>query len=123
MMLEIRQTANYKNYSQLIDTLGIGDEIISIAEAYEGDRITGFAVYHFSDEMVIIDHAESGDDLYLFDGIIRSVLFLAMTKGIEEAMFNLASNEEIIKLHFVKGNEKCIHSISDFMNNCKNCGL
>ncbi|MFA5658904.1 MAG: hypothetical protein WC900_06430 [Oscillospiraceae bacterium] len=121
-MLEIKQTRNISNYEKILDKLGIRNQAASVVEAYDKNEITGFGIYRFENGKVIIEHAESGDDLYLFDGIIRSMLFIAMTSGIEEAVFNLSCNELLLRLGFVKDNEKCIYSISDFMNNCKNCG-
>ena len=76
-MLEILQARDYKKYSSIFDEIGFEDEIISVAEAVDNGNIIGFGIYHFDDEYVIVDYVDSNDDTDIFDGIVRSILFLA----------------------------------------------
>ena len=60
----------------------------------------------------------------LCDGIIRSILFKACLKGIDDAIFKIDDVNkinELKKLNFVENDNKTLSFIDDFMNSCKNC--
>lgn len=120
-MLEILQAKDYKNYYGLFDKLGISDEIVSVVEAMDKDNVIGFGIYHFAEKSVAIDYVESNGDLYLYDGIVRSILFLALTNNIDSAVFNMQDKTEAIRLGLIAENDNTLTSIDYFMNNCKNC--
>lgn len=120
-MLEIIQARDFKKYSSLIEGLKLSDEIISIVEAIDKGQAIGCGIYHYGEKMVIIDYIDSHDDKYLYDGIIRTILFLAMSNGINSAEFNIAEKTILKDLKFVNNNDYYIQSIAEFMNNCKNC--
>ncbi len=120
-MLEILQAKDYKPYYPLFEKLNIKDEIISVAEAVDNDKIIGFGIYHYSEGNVIINYVESYGDLYLYDGIVRSILFLAENNGINQAIFTLDDTSIIEKLRFVNENQKCIKNIDNILSNCKSC--
>ncbi len=120
-MLEIVQAKDFKKYSNLIGELGIGDELISIAEALDKNEVIGFGIYHYGDGKVIIDYVDSKGDLYLYDGIVRSILFLAMTNKVNIAFFNISDTKMLMDLSFVKGDNKYLENITEFMDKCKNC--
>lgn len=122
-MLEIVQAKDYKKYSELFEKLKIEDEIISVVEAMDNKNVIGCGIYHFDDKSVIIDYIDSGDDLQLYDGIVRSILFLAMNNGINSAVFNIDDYSSLIKLKFINGKDKFINNINNFMNNCKKCNI
>lgn len=120
-MLQILQARSFSPYQDIINTLDIDDEIFSIAEAIDNGEVLGYAIYHFNADSVILDYCTSNGDLYLYDGLVRSVLFIAVNNGIEKAIFALEDKTNIEKLGFV---QKCHNSLSDlsnFLNNCKSC--
>ena len=120
-MLEIVQAHDFKKYQEIIKTLDIADEIISIVEALDKNEVIGFGIYHYNSDKVIIDFVESYEDKYLYDGIVRSILFLAITNNINCAEFKVVKNQVLIELGFVNENDNYIQNISDFMDKCKNC--
>lgn len=124
-MLQILQTRHLENYTTLIDELGLSDEAVSVVEATEGDEVIGIGVYHidFMTSQVVIDHAQYGDIL-LGDGIYRSILFLAVMKGIESARFELRDKmlaDDCIKLGFISESSNALENISDILDGCKDC--
>lgn len=123
-MLEILQTRNFENYREKIELLGIADTFPNVVEAKDGENVKGYGIYHIDipEQKVVIDDAQADGDLYLFDGIIRSVLFLAMMKGIETAEFADRITGNAKKLGFVQNNDNLLSPLSEFMSKCKSCG-
>lgn len=120
-MLTIIQARDFKPYSELVDKLFNEQELPCIAEAIDNEKVLGFIIYHFEDEKVIIDYVDADKDLYLYDGLVRSVLFLAMNNEIEVAEFRVEDKTDLKKLGFVKDSDNLLTSIDSFMSNCKNC--
>ncbi len=120
-MLEIVQARDYKKYYKLFEELNISDEIVSVAEAMDNGNVIGFGIYHYSDSNVVIDYIDSKSDLELYDGIARTILFLALNNNINSAVFNINDKINIIKLRFISENENTIENIANFMDTCKNC--
>lgn len=123
-MLQILQTRHIENYSDIINKLGIESDTVSVAEATEQDKVTGFGVYYIDfDKMAVVIRYAKYEDLMLADGIYRSILFLAMMKGIEKAEFVLGDEKlsaDVKKLHLADEN-MMIESISEMLDGCKSC--
>lgn len=120
-MLEIVQARDYKKYYKLFEKLNIADEIVSVAEAMDNENVIGFGIYHYSNNSVVIDYIDSKSDLELYDGIARTILFLALNNNINSAVFNVDDKINLIKLRFISENENSIGNIANFMDTCKNC--
>lgn len=125
-MLEILQTRSKEKYKEKISELNLDFDSTFVVEATDEGSSLGFGIYHFGidedfDPVVELDCICDNSDLLLLDGIIRSVLFLAMMKGIDRAKFNLTQIEEISKLGFVQNNYNYLNSIAKFMSKCKSC--
>ncbi len=125
-MLEILQTKNKENYRNKITELGLDFDTTFVVDAADGGSSIGYGIYHFGlDEeynpTVEVDFVQDNSDILLFDGIIRSILFLSMMKGIDKARFNLPQSDSLLKLGFVQNNYKCLDSITKFMSKCKSC--
>jgi hypothetical protein len=122
-MLEIVQAKDYKKYGELFEKLKIEDEIISVVEAMDNKNVIGCGIYHFDEKSVIVDYIDSGDDLQLYDGIVRSILFLAMNNGINRAVFNFDDYSDLVKLKFTNGKDNFINDISEILVSCKKCNI
>lgn len=120
-MLQIIQAKCFKGYQSYICELGLSDKVVSVAEAVDNGKVTGFCIYHYSMDSVIVDYCSAGDDLYLYDGLIRAVLFLAINNEIENAVFEIEDKEMLEKLGFVQKYHNSLSNLSDFLNNCKSC--
>lgn len=123
-MLQILQTRHIESYTKLIDELGLSDEAVNVVEATENGEITGIGVYHmdFARGQVVIDHAQYGDIL-LADGIYRSILFLAVLRGTEQARFEVGEKlaDDCIRLGFISRESNVLENINDILDGCKNC--
>ncbi|MFT3951068.1 MAG: hypothetical protein QM689_03825 [Oscillospiraceae bacterium] len=125
-MLEILKTKQPARYAALFEKLGLTQSNPEVSEATDGDTVTGFAVYHFNfsgeNPLLSIDYLSEELPAAVTDGLVRSVLFLAMLRGVEQAHFCVENTAQISRLGFVTDAKKYVDSISDFMGKCKNCG-
>lgn len=121
-MLQILQTKNFNNYIEKLEKMGILDKFPNVVEATDKGEIIGLGIYHFEEKMVVVDEISAENDLYLYDGIVRAILFLAMMKGIDIAKFNLTDMTQVKKLKFVKDDENILSPVTSFMSKCKSCG-
>ncbi|NLK70501.1 MAG: hypothetical protein GX286_03555 [Clostridiales bacterium] len=122
-MLEILECKDIEKYSHILNNIKT-DGKLHVVEAFNKNNVIGYGIYAYNLEVVEIFDFDDGGDLYLGDGIIRSILFKACLKGIDDAVFKINNSDKISKLeklNFVKGDNKVLNSINDFMNSCKNC--
>lgn len=122
-MLQILQAKDINIYKDTIEKLNLNENTIDIAEAVDDDKINGFGIYHFNikERTLIIDYIDAKGDILLYDGLVRSILFIGMMKNIDKAKFKNDDFDTLEKLGFIKNKCKYIDSINDFMNKCKTC--
>lgn len=122
IVLQILQTKHIENYWDKLNEMGLGELYPNVVEATDNDNIIGTGVYHFDNEFVVIDEINSNGDLYIYDGIVRAILFLAMMKGYDVARFDLKDLSDVKKLGFVQNNDNILTDLNGFMKKCKSCG-
>jgi len=122
-LLEIVQAKDFGEYQNLFEELKIADKIVSVVEALDKNAVIGFGIYYFKAEEVIICHIDSRNDKFLYDGIVRSILYLAQMNKINKAEFKIKDNEILAELGFVNNDKNCLENIEDFMDKCKNCKI
>ncbi len=121
-MLEIREKNSSEGYEELAGLAG--ENKLHIAESYEKDRVSGYIAYAYGKDKTMIFNYSSGGDLDLCDGLVRSVLFKSILKGIDKAVFMLTDKqkyENLIRLRFITADDNTMHNLNEFMNGCKNC--
>ncbi|HOV41133.1 MAG TPA: hypothetical protein PLM59_05020 [Oscillospiraceae bacterium] len=119
-MLEIHQRENIENYIDYFKKYNIPDDA-NVVEAFDKGNVTGFAIYKIKEDAVFIYHVEYGDDLYLCDGIVRTVLFKASMLGINKAKFEAKDLSAFKKLGFLEKESDWLISIESVMDGCKKC--
>lgn len=121
-MLEIRENMSAEGYEEL--SASVGCEGLHITEAFDKDSVTGFIAYFYDVDRVCICDFDDGGDLYLCDGLVRSVLFKGCLKGMDTAEFRIKDEkkyERLMRLKFVTNDERILQNLNEFMNSCKNC--
>ncbi len=119
-MLEILQTKDKTKYVNDFIMLRIDKNNCNVFEATSGEDVIGYGIYYYQEDKVVIKLIKC-DDLYIYDGIVRAILFLSVTKGYKKAEFDMAEKERVIGLGFIKCGNSTLDNIDDFMNNCKKC--
>ncbi len=119
-MLQILKREDKSLYLPQISALGFNECDVSISEAVDGGETLGYAIYKLTPECLEILKISPQNDLVLFDGIVRSILFLAVLKGVERAEFKLGSLAEAQKLGFIKNNN-VLEPISQIFGGCEGC--
>lgn len=120
-MLEIKPVKGIA-YADKLQEFEIPIEDANIFIAEDGEEI-GHLISYFDDNTLHIVEVECGDDIYIYDGIIRAALSSAMIRNIDRAQFHLRDVENLKKLCFVKDDEKDIESIAKFLSKCKSCNV
>lgn len=121
-MLEIQEKFSFDGYENLVKA--VGNNNLHITEAVNGEKTIGYIAYAYETDKTLIFDYDDGGDLFLCDGLIRSVLFKSCLKGIDTAVFELIDNSKIdklIKLNFVQNDNLSLKNLDDFMNSCKKC--
>ena len=60
-------------------------------------------------------------DTDIFDGIVRSILFLAVNNNIDKAIFKIKETDKLHILGFTEQSENILNNIQTFLSNCKSC--
>lgn len=117
-MLEIHENPDHSAYSAQLAKINKDNTIV--VESFENGEVTGYGIYSCDTNKVIIHDFSYTDNLYLLDGIIRTMLFKANMQGIDLAEFDIIDNDKLKLLDLLKYNKK-IDSINYFFSNCKKC--
>lgn len=121
-MLEIQEKFDNTGYESVIERAGINN--VHITEAMEQGIATGFIAYAYESERTVVYDYDDNSDIMLCDGLVRSVMFKSVLKGIETMVFELADKskfENLKKLHFLSGDSNICENLDGFMNTCESC--
>lgn len=122
-MLKILEQTNHEPYRAVLDAIR-NEYPLYLTEAMEGEQVTGYIVYAYEPDAVAVHAIQDGGDLMLCDGLVRSVLFKGLLRGLNRGVFRLqdtAMMERMEKLRFVKNNQNTLDNIAEIMDNCKSC--
>ena len=121
-MLEIHACENKEKYLDIIGGSSYPVDDIRVLEAFENDSVSGSAVYVQQAERFILLDVRADNDLYLYDGIVRTVLFKAIIAGVDRIIIDdRMQTDNLVRLRFIKSDSKELTDLQEFMNNCKNC--
>ncbi len=123
-MLEIHEVKDILYYKKIADRLPVHPQYPKAVEALSSEgEIIGSGIYSYDNDAVVIYTCDYGDDWCLGDGILRSILFKAMLKGVDKGVC-LAEKDGVnlfIKMKYTKPDINIIESINDFLSGCRNC--
>ncbi|MBP3379922.1 MAG: hypothetical protein J6K77_03545 [Ruminococcus sp.] len=121
-MLEIQESFDTSGYEQII--AGAGANNVHITEAVNGDEKLGYIAYAYEADRTVVYGYDDGGDLMLCDGLVRSVMFKSVLKGIETMVFEIPDEsryESLRKLRFLGLDTNVCGDLNSFMNGCENC--
>ncbi|MDE6784588.1 MAG: hypothetical protein K2J26_04350 [Ruminococcus sp.] len=121
-MLEIQEKFDTEGYEDIIAAAGVDN--IHITEAMDKGKSIGYIAYAYETECTVVYGYDDGGDLMLCDGLVRSVMFKSVLKGIETMIFKLPDKDGFVnlrKLKFLEGDSTICENLDGFMNACKNC--
>ncbi len=121
-MLEIQEKFNTTGYEEIVSAAN--GRKLHITEALDSGRTAGFIAYSYEDaHTVVYDYSDMGD-LMLCDGLVRSVMFKSVLKGIETMVFEIADKSKFAnlkKLRFLTDDGNVCKDLNSFMNACESC--
>lgn len=121
-MLEIQEKFDTSGYESVIALAGINN--LHITEAIEKNQAVGFIAYAYESERTIVYDYDDNNDLMLCDGLVRSVMFKSVLKGIETMVFEIPDRDKfknLKKLHFLSDDSNICEDLNSFMNTCESC--
>lgn len=121
-MLEIQEIFDTTGYEEIIKQAE--NSSLHITEAMEQGRAVGVIAYAYQKEAVVVYDYNDNGDLMLCDGLVRSVMFKSILKGIQKMIFNIKDKsryENLRKLHFISGESDICENLDRFMNTCESC--
>ena len=121
-MLEIQETFELDKYKEVV--AAANGKKLHITEALDKGNVIGYIAYAYEADRVVVCDFEDNGDLYLCDGMVRSVLFKGCLKGLDEAFFDINNEEKLKRLKsllFVKSDSKTLENMNEFMDKCKKC--
>ncbi len=121
-MLEIQEKFDTTGYESVIAAAGANN--VHITEAVNGDERLGYIAYAYEAERTVVYGYDDGGDLMLCDGLVRSVMFKSVLKGIETMVFEIPDKsryESLRKLRFLGVGTNVCGDLNSFMNGCENC--
>lgn len=90
--------------------------------ARQGEEMLGYCLFHIASERIVVEILEPQSDLYLADGILRSALHVAVTRGIHNAFYAGTAPEKLLgSLNFIENDEEKRLNIGKLFSSCKNC--
>lgn len=122
-MLKILEQTNHEPYRALLDTIR-SEYPLYLTEAMDGEQVTGYIVYAYEPDAVAVHAVDDGGDLMLCDGLVRSVLFKGLLRGLNRGVFRLQDTAMLDKmrtLRFVNNEQNALENIAEIMDNCKSC--
>lgn len=122
-MLRILEQTNHEPYRAVLNAIQ-SEYPLYLTEAMDGEQVTGYIVYAYEPDAVAVHAVDDGGDLMLCDGLVRSVLFKGLLRGLNRGVFRLtdaAMMGKMAKLRFVKNDENILENIAEIMDNCKSC--
>lgn len=122
-MLKILEQQNTAPYQEILDGINTPYKLY-LTEAMDGEQVTGYILYAYEPDAVAVHVVDDGGDLMLCDGLVRSVLFKGLLRGLNKGVFRLTDEAMMAKMHtlrFVKSDENTLENIAEIMDNCKSC--
>lgn len=122
-MLKILEQQNTAPYQHILDGINTPYKLY-LTEAMDGEQVTGYIIYAYEPDAVAVHVVDDGGDLMLCDGLVRSVLFKGMLRGLNRGVFHLTDEAMMVKmrtLRFVKNDGNIVENIVEIMDNCKSC--
>ncbi len=120
-MLSILKRKDAEGYLHILEKFGLSPIDTDISESIENGIVSGYAIYRLTPDGLFIYDVKA-NDLTIYDGIVRSVLFLATLKGVEKAKLLLDDKLDAITLGFITIDNDVIEPISNVLGGCSGCG-
>lgn len=91
-------------------------------EAKDGEESLGYCLYRFNEEAMTVLALEPASDRLMADGVLRSALHVAVTRGIPAAYYGDTAPVQLFRsLGFIKNDENRELDIGKLFSSCKNC--
>ena len=122
-MLEIKIVTDRQRVAKLCAECGITDaDRKNVLAATDGEEVIAFTVFTMDETSLTLERVVPQDDIMMTDGMVRSTLHIAVTRGLDTAYYTETVSEETLsKLQLIKSKaEKTLDIEALFREKC--CG-
>lgn len=92
-------------------------------EARDGEASLGYCLFDVDEAKITVTALAPEEDRYMADGVLRSALHVAVTRGIPAAYYAQGAPAELLaSLGFIKNDENRELDIGKLFSSCQNCG-
>lgn len=118
--LEVSKTACVREIARQHELL---PEQFSLVEAMDGDKGIGYGIFRYNIESACVELylISASGDMYLYDGLVRAILFKAVLAGLERAYYFLQDLSDVRALGLCPKDKNYLESIENVLDSCKNC--
>lgn len=92
-------------------------------EARDGEESLGYCLFAIGEGEITVTALTPAEDRFMADGVLRSALHVAVTRGIPAAYYAQGAPAELLaSLGFIKNDENRELDIGKLFSSCQNCG-
>ncbi len=122
-MLEIKVLTDREKIAELC--LSCGEEVSAergVMAAVDGEEVLAFSVFSLGDESMTVEHIVPENDIPLADGMLRSTIHVALTRGKTVVYYADTVSEKLLTtLQFIKDADKKILNSDKLFESCCGC--
>ncbi len=99
------------------------EENSGAVEARDGEESLGYCLYTLDHRSMQVRALTPEEDSYMADGVLRSALHVAVTRGVFAAYYTDTAPVGLLgRLGFIKNDENRELDIGKLFSSCQNCG-
>jgi len=122
-MLEIKVLTDENKIGELLDRVGTEPSFDrGVMAAVDRDEVLAFSVFSLSADSMTIEYIEPSTDIPLADGMLRSTIHVALTRGKSEVFYAETVSKSLLEtLKFIKDPEKRLLDSDKLFQSCCGC--
>ena len=122
-MLEIKVLTDENKIRELLNQVGAAPSFDrGIMAAVDGEEVIAFSVFTLSADSMTVEYIVPDSDVPLADGMLRSTIHVALSRGKNEVYYAETVSEKLLKLlKFIKDPEKKLLDSDKLFESCCGC--
>ena len=122
-MLEIKVLTDVQKIAQLCERCGVTpDETRGVMAAVDGEEVLAFSVFTLDSDSMTIEYIVPENDIPLADGMLRSTIHVALTRGKTAVYYAETVSEKLLTtLAFIKDADKKLLNSDKLFESCCGC--
>ncbi len=122
-MIEIKVLEDRSKVSELLSSIGLEPSFdMGVMAAMDKDEVLAFSVFSLSGDSMTIERIVPETDIPLADGMIRSTIHVALSRGKNEVFYGEGVSEKLLSiLKFIKDADRKLLDSDKLFQSCCGC--